>query len=257
MFHVKQMVVLAAMALVVGAAAAVTLVPDSSILPARLDTAISSKKSKPGEALSARIMQAVPLLAGDQIPAGTMLSGKITAVQAGSATDGGSITFRMDTLHLSHEDLHVTLHLRAVAAYLEVRQAQLPRGGSDTGGGPNSWTTVQVGGDVVYRGGGSVRNRSGVLGKPVVNGVLVRLDSNPARGCIRDGTGERAQALWVFSSDACGTYGLPDLTIVRPIPNSVEDGEGDITLKAAKGEVNVHEGSGLLLRVRSTTIPSE
>ncbi len=227
---------------------ATTVVPDSTVLPVYLNAALSSRKTKPGEVITARIMQDVPLPGDLKIPAGAKLAGQVTAVRPASGSDGGSISFRFDTLRLSHENVRLVVHLRAIASTREVRHAQLPLN-TDPGTAENSWTTVQIGGDVVYRGGGPVTNRSGVVGKPVENGVLGRLDSNPGRGCRGDGTGERAQALWLFSSDACGTYDLEHVTIVRTDRTPASAGKGEITLRSSKGDVNVRTGAGLLLRV--------
>jgi hypothetical protein len=253
MRHVRTTWTLGLM-LAAAAAYAGTFVPDSSILPAQLETSVSSKNAKVGELIRARIMQAVPLLGDATIPAGSILTGEVTAVQVATAGEGGSLALRFNTLHVAHENVVLTLRLRAIASDQEVRQAQLPRN-SDPTASSNSWTTVQIGGDVVYRGGGPVRNRSGVVGKPVEGGVLVRLDPNPARGCRNDGTGERAQALWLFSSDACGTYGLPDVTIVPAGHDASVDAPGEITLKAVKGNLALKSGSGLLLRVVNAGSP--
>jgi hypothetical protein len=227
---------------------AATEVPESSVLPVRLNAELSSRKTKPGQVITARIMQDVPLPGDAKIPVGAMLAGQVTEVQAASAGNGGSISFRFDTLRLSHENVRLIVHLRAIASTWEVHHAQLPLSSSNTGA-ENSWTTVQIGGDVVYRGGGSVRNRSGVVGKPVENGVLGRLDPNPGRGCPHDGTGERAQALWLFSSDACGTYDLQNVAIVRAASNAAGATTGKITLGSSKGDVDVRSGAGLLLGV--------
>jgi hypothetical protein len=231
-----------------------TAVPDSSIIPAQLQTSISSKNTKVGQLITARVMQDVPLPGDAKIAAGATLLGKVISVRPGLGTDGGSISFRFDTLRVAHENVLLTLRLRAIASDQEVRQAQLPRN-SDPTASSNSWTTVQIGGDVVYRGGGPVRSRSGVVGKPVEGGVLVRLDPNPARGCRNDGTGERAQALWLFSSDACGTYGLPEVTIGPADHNAPGDATGEIELKSAKGNVVLKSGCGLLLRVVNPGFP--
>jgi hypothetical protein len=224
------------------------VVPDSTVLPVRLDAALSSRKTKPGQVITGRIMQDVPLPGDAKIPAGAMLAGQVTAVQPATGSDGGSISFRFDTLRLPHENVRLIVHLRAIASTMEVRHAQLPLNSGPTEA-ENSWTTVQIGGDVVYRGGGRVRSRSGVVGKPVENGVLGRLDSNPGLGCRDDGTGERAQALWLFSSDACGTYDLQNVTVVRADRNAASTTTGEITLRSSTGDVNLRNGAGLLLRV--------
>jgi hypothetical protein len=254
MRHARTARTLGLLLLLAGSAYAATVVPDSSILPVRLETSLSSKNAKVGELIRARIMQAVPLLGDATIPAGSIVTGEVTAVQVAAGGEGASLAFRFDTLHIAHENVLLTLRLRAIASDQEVRQAQLPRN-SDPTASSNSWTTVQIGGDVVYRGGGPVRSRSGVVGKPVDGGVLVRLDPNPARGCRNDGTGERAQALWLFSSDACGSYGLPDVTIVPSERNAPADATGEFELKSAKGNVVLKSGCGLLLRVVNPGFP--
>ena len=112
-----------------------------------------------------------------------------------------------------------------------------------------AWTTVQIGGDTVYRGGGSAENALGKTGEPVPDGVLGRLASNPDRGC-RGAVGDNNafQALWVFSADACGAYSLPNLEILHAgRTNPV----GEIVLESTKGQVNVQAGAGLLLRVNA------
>jgi hypothetical protein len=224
-----------------------TVVPDGTVLPVRLNTTLSSKKTKPGQLVTARIMQDVPLPGFGRIRAGAILFGKVTSVQPASSSDGGSISLRFDTLRIPHEHIRLVIDLRAIASFMEVQHAQLPiMGGSDRSLPEGAWTTAQIGGDVVYRGGGHVESRIGRVGEPVDGGVLGRLDSNPGRGCRGDGTGDRPQALWLFSTDACGTYGLPHLTIAHA---GRTDPVGEISLQSEKGDVNVQNGAGMLLRV--------
>ena len=228
------------------AARADTSIPDGTVLPARLNKTLSSKSAKVGELVSARIMQDVPLPGFARIRAGAVLYGKVTRVQPASPGGGGSISVRFDTLRIPHENVRLSIHLRAIASFMEVQHAQDPLMGGDRGTSENAWTTIQIGGDIVYRGGGHVENRAGRVGEPVLNGVLGRLDANPGRGCRGDSTGDRPQALWLFSSDACGTYGLPHLVISHA---GRTDPVGEITLESEKGDVNVGGGGGLLLRV--------
>jgi hypothetical protein len=227
-----------------------TVVPDGLVLPARLNSTLSSKNSKPGEVVTARIMQNVPLPDGGKIPAGATLEGRVISVDPASRENGGGITFRFDTLKVSQEKIPIAVHLRAIASFMDVNKAQLPTTTSDRGGSPDSWTTIQIGGDVVYRGGGPVKNRAGNVGVPVEGGVMSRLSANSARGC-RDAD-ERPMALWLFSSDACGTYDLPDLAVDH-VAQPTETGE--IRLRSSKGNVNVRSGAGLLLRVEAPGDP--
>jgi len=91
-----------------------------------------------------------------------------------------------------------------------------------------------------------------VVGEPVYNGVLSRPRANPSGSCPGSIAGnDRPQALWVFSSDACGVYDIPHLKIehagkTNPI--------GEIVLTSNDGALNLPSGSGMLLRVTATEL---
>jgi hypothetical protein len=221
-------------------------IPAGTILPAALNSTLSSTKSKPGEPVTARIMQDVVLFAGPPIHAGTKIVGRVTDVTRAANGVPASISLRFDTLKTSSGDIPINAHLRAIASFVAVDQAQLPINGADRGTPSSAWTTVQIGGEVVFRGGGKVKGSSGTVGIPVDNGVLVRPSPNPDRGCPGEFNREAPrQSFWVFSSDACGAYSLPHVTIRR----SQTDPAGVITLESSHGPVVVHSGAGILLEV--------
>jgi hypothetical protein len=133
---------------------------------------------------------------------------------------------------------------------LEVEAAQLPFRRPDRGKPSSAWTTVQIGGDeTVYRGGGHVANGERVVGEPVPDGVLARVSAKAGMGCrgAVDGN-DRPQALRLFASDACGTFGYLRLTITHA---GRTDPVGEIVLGSTDRDVNVRLGSGMLLRVDS------
>jgi hypothetical protein len=134
---------------------------------------------------------------------------------------------------------------------MNIEYAQIPEFGPDRGTPENAWTTDQIGGEVVYRGGGPVANGLRAVGQPTPNGVLAQVSIKPGTDCRANVEGnDRPQALWLFSSDACGTYGFSDLTIVHAgRTNPV----GQITFASEHGDVNIRTGSGILLRVIRTT----
>ncbi len=221
-------------------------IPAGTILPATLNFTLSSAKSKPGQVVTARIMQDVILFAGPPIHAGAKVTGRITNVTPASSGSPASVSLRFDILKTSSGEIPIATHLRALASFVDVEQAQLPINGADRGTPESAWTTIQIGGEVVYRGGGKVKGRGGTVGIPVDNGVLSRPAPNPARGCPGEFNREAPrQSFWVFSSDACGAYGLPHLAIRRGQTDPV----GVISLESSEGQVVVHSGAGILLEV--------
>lgn len=222
-------------------------IPAGTVIPARLNTSLSSAKSTVGEKISGRVMQDVPLKDGGKIPRGARVTGHVLAVTRSTNGSGARIALRFDRLTEGSRTYSLTTDLRAVASMVDVHEAEIPPMGSDRGTSELDYTTVQVGGDVVYRGGGPVMNGSRVVGEPVPNGVLSEVSEKPGsdcRGAIED-AGQR-QALWVFSSDACGAYGFGETKIIHA---GRTEPMGEVILESVHGEVKLQSGSGMLLRV--------
>jgi hypothetical protein len=225
-----------------------TVVAPGTILPISLNNSLSSRKSKPGDVISGRIMQDVPLQNGSSIHKGTRVMGRVLNVAP--ATNGGTtqISFQFDSMQLGHSAIPLTTNLRALASPSEIDDAQLPLYGGDRGTPSTAYTTVQIGGDeVVYRGGGPVARGDIVVGKPVYGGVLVAVSSAPyapCRGAIEGNN--QPQALWLFSSDACGVYGYAGVSISHA---GRSNPRGQVILSTTNRQLNVRGGSGMLLRV--------
>jgi len=225
-------------------------VPPGTILPVRLNTSLNTEKSKPGGVITGRTMQEVPLPGDWKIPAGSKVFGELTAVTP--AKKGGSeISFRFDSIAFRHQRIALLTSLRAVAGFVEVEQAHIPIMSSGEGEVYDWLPTVQIGGEDVYGVGGPVtrwNDPSEVVGTETPDGLLGQVharDGTPCQGPLYGN--EARQALWVFSSDACGTYGLANLTIAHAgRTNPV----GVIVLRAVSGKLNLPSGTGMLLRVR-------
>jgi len=223
------------------------MIPPGTAIPVRLESSLSSSKSKPGQEIKARVMQAVPLAGKTLIPRGAKLLGHVISVTPSASGAGSQISFQFDRLSFSGRIIPITVHLRALASMMEIYDAQIPSVGADRGTPPASYTTVQVGGEVVYRGGGPVMSGSEVVGEPVPYGVLVRLNSQPGKPCRGATPGDdQPQALWLFSSDACGAYGFPHVTIAHA---GRTNPAGVVVLAADDGALKILGGSGMLLRV--------
>jgi hypothetical protein len=227
-------------------------IPSGTILPVRLNSTISSAKSTPGQVIAGRIMQDVPLSPGVKIRAGSKVIGHIIEVTSASTGANARISLQFDKLVASHQTIPITTNLRAIAGFMQILEAQTPTIGPGESDVFRWLTTVQVGGDVVYGEGGPVtseRNADLILGRKLNDGVLGQVrakEGTKCRGAI-DGN-DSPQALWVFSTDACGTYGLEHISITHA---GRTDPTGIIVLASDSGNVKIPAGTGMLLRVNA------
>jgi hypothetical protein len=221
-------------------------IPIGTVLPLRLNTTILSAKSKPGQVITGRIMQDVPLSSGAVIHAGSKVIGHIMDVS--SATNGAQahISFQFDKLISSGRTIPIRTNLRAVAGPVTVMQTEV------SNDNPHDYFLPSlIGGDIAYQSGeGAVTAPDGVVvGKSVKGSVLdqVRASSRQGRDCRGPVDGKVSPAaMWGFSSNACGTYDLPHIRVThagrtQPV--------GVIILISQKGQFNLARGSGMLLRV--------
>jgi hypothetical protein len=226
------------------------VIPPGTILPVRLRTTISSEKSKPGQLIAGRIAQNVPLPNGSTIRAGSKIEGQIIEAIPAGTSSGPKLSIRFDKVYAQGKTIPVTTNLRAIAGFMDVMEAGVPVE-APSEGTPYSWLdTTQIGGDSVYGLGGpvmSAENTSELVGKSVNNGVLSHVsakEGTKCRGAI-DGN-NNPQALWVFSSDACGIYGLEHVKISHA---GRTDPTGTISLVSDRSKLKIPNGTGMLLRV--------
>jgi hypothetical protein len=226
----------------------VVSVPLGTILPVQLSTPLSSAKNHDGNTIRGRLMQDVPVANGRMIPRGSKLLGKVVAVSRGAK--GGEISFRFDALRIGPQTMPLITNLRAIAGFVEVNDAHLPTMSSGEGEVYHWLPTVQIGGDAVYGIGGPVtrgNNPDEVVGTETANGLLGQISRRDGTSCRGPLYGNTApQALWVFSSDACGVYGLPGIAIAHA---GRTDPLGLIVLLSANSKLELAGGTGMLLRV--------
>lgn len=218
-------------------------IPAGTALPVTLNSVLNANRLTTGQSISATVAQGVPLPSGGKIRAGSHVTGRV--LRAGTKPGGGSyISIQFDQVHAKGGDSPVTTSLRALASPREVDEAQLPKySTARRGETAANWTTVQVGDDVVYRGGGHVMHGEVVVGDPVPDGVLAELVSVPEAGCAAD-SARRRLALWIFASSACGAYGFFDELEITHHGDTSPIGE--IVLQS-KANVHVPVGTGMLL----------
>jgi hypothetical protein len=223
-------------------------IPAGTIVPVTLNSNLRSDRSGSGSAISATVMQDVSLGMGRTLRAGSKVTGHVVdAAAPGKGSDEARISFQFDHIQYNHQNLPVTTNLRAVASVMEVESAQVPKTGEDSEPRSN-WTLVQIGGDQAsYGQEGPVMLGSESVGEATSQGVLAHFASDLGSECrgVVDGD-RRAQAFWLFSTNACGSYGLGDISIVHA---GRTEPVGRVILTSTGNNVKVGKGSAMLLRV--------
>ena len=229
--------------------------PPGTVIPVLLETTLDSRRGKAGQRVVATVGQTISF-GKTVILVRSKLLGQITEVSGDSGR--ATLTVRFDRLlpRKSNTPLPLDVLLRAVASPMAVDDS----GNTTTDGvgwhnSAATWTTVQIGGDVVYRGGGPVVNSFGeTIGKPIHGGLFSQWSgvlanvSNPAgSACQNLPLIGSPQSVWIFSGSACGVYGLGFQGV------SYENlANGEIVFSAPQ-RVKIPGGSAFLLTVASRT----
>jgi len=219
-----------------------TNIPAGTMIPVVLNHSLDTKKSRPGQVVATDVMQDIPLDKGAKIKAGTRVIGEVVAVKPESDSSPATMVLRFDRIKMREQVLTIRTDLRALAAPLDVSHAERPNPGEERLP-PWFWTTVQIGNDVVYRGGGPVASGVKTVGIPVPGGVLARVTPSPGDSC--EPGNDKPQALWVFSHDVCGVYGF-EAEITHANRASAD---GRIVITSKEGNLKFRAGTGLLLQV--------
>ena len=218
-------------------------IPAGTALPVALSATLDAKKDKPGQKIEARLMQGIRLPSGEKIKAGAHVAGHI--VEVTKVPGGGSrMTLKFDQLNAGGRTIPLTLSARAIAASPSVYQAEVPVDAESNYEPSNQWVMKQVGGEIVNRGRGRITSDEGLVGRWDGEpwGKLTTADEGDCTAAEGNGI---EQALWVFSTSACGLYGLEGMKLVH---NGRTDPVGQIILESSK-DLRIGGGSGWFLLV--------
>ncbi len=213
-------------------------------LPVRLDHSLAAGKAKVGSKVAATTTQRVPVAPHLYLHHGVKLYGEVvTSIHGdGTAAHPSVLGIRFTTMQYKHQSVPLLTKAIAIANFVQVGETALPtNGGSDRGNNsPASWTTAQVGGDLL--------DRSGWIGE-LVDGSLEKVGSADYFGVYTlprpgaDGGGMPfPRALGVFSASASGLYGMEEGT-------TLSSAGGTITLRRPAGKLLLRLGDNLLLEV--------
>ena len=128
-------------------------------LPVRLGRSLQAGKVRPGTGIVVTTTQRVPVGVGFYLHHGAKLRGAVVASVKG---DGASaqpsvLSLRFTSLEYRGRTVPIATRVIAIANFVQVDETAVPTMGvADRGNSsPASWTTMQVGGDVLARSGGS------------------------------------------------------------------------------------------------------
>jgi hypothetical protein len=230
-----------AIALSAGMAVAEDL-PVGTVVPIMLSTGLNADKDKSEKKIEGKVMQDVPLPKSGKIRKGSRITGHVVSVNKGPS--GFRLVVKFDTIRNEGRTVRVKAALLALASMGSVADAQAPVSLNSDITPKDQWSTRQVGGDTVSRSVGKVASHDGIIGTWLYGtSVLARLTPNEDAGCPTGPGYDQDQAVWVFSSGACGIYGLKNITIVASgrLPPF-----GEIAF-ASKDKIEIRDGSGWLL----------
>ncbi len=219
--------------------------PAGTALPVTLNSTLDARKDKPGQKIEARLMQDIPLSSGEKIKGGAHVIGHI--VEVTKLPGGGSrMVLKFDELQERGTVIPLSVSARAIAAMESIYAAEVPIDATSDSESSSQWVMQQVGGDVINRGRGRISSDDGLVGR-WDGAAWGKLTSSTQGDCAAsDGNGIE-QALWVFSTSACGLYGLEDMKLVhsgRTVPL------GQIVLESSK-MLHIGGGSGWFLLVNA------
>lgn len=216
-------------------------------LPVRLSHALEAGNAKPGARIVATTTQRVPVGAHSYLHHGARLFGDVVASTEGDGTAAhpSTLSIRFTSLRYKNQTVPISTSAVAIANFVQVDDTTVPiNGGSDRGNNsPASWTTSQVGGDILCRSGWIA---------DLVDGGLHKVGSADYFGVYTlpqpptNGSGAPfPRALGVFSATASGLYGIEEGT-------ALHSSNGTITLTRPARKLLLRNGDNLLLEVVNT-----
>jgi hypothetical protein len=240
---------LAAVLMCCAAALTAQTIPPGTALPVMLSSTLNAKSARPNQKIEGKLMQQVNLTDGGRLESGSHVTGHVVSASHPKSSDS-QIVVQFDQLQDDHQTIPLHVSLRAMASSQNVFQAGLPVDSSSTDESSDEWVTKQVGGDIVFRGRGYVSSAAGKVGVWSGRGVWGRL---PESGNCPAGNDNPQQALWVFSTTACGIYGFEHIKLEQSGATPPMD---QIAFSSAK-DIDIRGGSGWLLVTNTPAVAGQ
>lgn len=209
--------------------------PVGATIPMVLDHGIDARRAKPGDLVTARTTQPIPLDRRHSIPARAKVNGRIIEAEPPSANDpAAALVLRFDQLAFSRYKIPIRGHVRAVASFVAVSDAKVPEASPGFGDSEANWTTRQIGGDIAYH-QGPIVSHGRELGTETLYGTLIDPGFSGLQSQIPLAFGE-------FSALAQGVYGFTDLKLSR-----ADTAANSLKLSSAHSDIKLNSGTEMLL----------
>src|SRR5580704_5367413 len=91
-------------------------IPAGTVLPVMLNSTLDARHSQPGQKITGRIKQDVPLPDGTSIPRNSTLAGQIVSVTPASGKAPSRLAIKFDQLIVKGRQIPIAVHLRALAS---------------------------------------------------------------------------------------------------------------------------------------------
>ncbi len=218
-----------------------------TVLPVAFTNTLSAKKSHPGDVVTAKTTQVVPLADGTAIPRGARIIGHVVAANPFlydttpyARQKQSVLSLHFDSVEVGEKAIPLDVTVRALADPITSQEAQTPINHDIDASG----STVQIGGDQRYPWNAPVVNTDGdVVAYSRHGGVYAHLIANGA--C--DGSSVEV-SVGIYSASACGLYGFA-MTSAREMGNAANP--STLTLVSTHVSPTLWKNSTALLEVLS------
>ena len=229
--------------LLFSATAVAQQIPAGTVIPVMLNTSLNASKDGAGKNIEGKVMQDVLTPLGFTISKGSKVTGQIVSAGKSGGSDS-TLVLKFDSIQDHGRTVPLTAAVLAIASMQSVAQAQAPINSNPDMLPASSWTTRQIGGDVVSRSQRKVGTPGGLTGTWVEDSsVIIKLTPNADAGCPGGPGYDRPQSVWIFSSSACGTY---DLGNARIASSGAAPPLGNVSISSDRN-LQIRGGSGWLL----------
>ena len=195
------------------------LAPQTTV-PITFVKSLNANKTKAGDAVLARTMEAVRLANGQELRPGAEVLGHVVSVQPFvfdktpyARQPVSVLTIQFDTLSAQSQKIPLHVSVRALADVFATTAAVEPRDSDED----SLQSTTQIGGDIVTPSQSEIVNSAGdIVGYNKKGGNFAHLIANVGAGGWRCDASNTEQPVSLFSASACGMYGFSGLALSIP-----------------------------------------